>query len=99
MTPKNSYPQSHPQLLLNAPRLESHSVQKLFLSRDQTCPTCYLQVHPVPRMAVYRVVNGKLAEQWDFADNWGANVQAGLIDPDHMRSSLLRRAARDNSTD
>jgi predicted ester cyclase len=34
-----------------------------------------------PELAVYRIVNGKLAEQWDFADNWGANVQAGLIDP------------------
>jgi len=37
-----------------------------------------------PEMAVYRIVNGKLAEQWDFADNWGANIQAGLIDPDKM---------------
>jgi predicted ester cyclase len=37
-----------------------------------------------PEMAVYRIVNGKLAEQWDFADVWGANIQAGLIDPDKM---------------
>lgn len=37
-----------------------------------------------PELAVYRIVDGKLAEQWDFADNWGANVQAGLIDPDKM---------------
>ena len=37
-----------------------------------------------PELAVHRFVNGKVAEQWDFADNWGANVQAGLIDPDHM---------------
>ena len=37
-----------------------------------------------PEMAVYRIVNDKLAEQWDFADNWGANIQAGLIDPDKM---------------
>jgi len=37
-----------------------------------------------PEMAVYRILNGKIAEQWDFADNWGANIQAGLIDPDKM---------------
>ena len=37
-----------------------------------------------PELAVLRIVNGKVAEQWDFADNWGANVQAGLIDPDKM---------------
>lgn len=37
-----------------------------------------------PELAVHRLVNGKVAEQWDFADNWGANVQAGLIDPDNM---------------
>ena len=32
----NSYPQSHPQLLLNAPRFESYGVQKFFLSRTDT---------------------------------------------------------------
>ena len=37
-----------------------------------------------PELAVLRIVNGKVAEQWDFADNWGANVQAGLIDPDKV---------------
>ena len=37
-----------------------------------------------PELAVLRIVNGKGAEQWDFADNWGANIQAGLIDPDKM---------------
>ena len=37
-----------------------------------------------PELAVLRIVNGKVAEQWDFADNWGANIQAGLIDPDKM---------------
>jgi hypothetical protein len=31
---ENSYPQSHPQLLLNFPRFESHGIKKLFLSRD-----------------------------------------------------------------
>ena len=37
-----------------------------------------------PELAVHRLVNGKVAEQWEFADNWGANIQAGLIDPDKM---------------
>jgi predicted ester cyclase len=37
-----------------------------------------------PELAVHRIVNGKVAEQWDFADIWGANVKAGLIDPDKM---------------
>jgi len=31
---KNSYPQSHPQLLLKASRFESRSIKKLFLRRD-----------------------------------------------------------------
>lgn len=38
----------------------------------------------IPSMAAHRLVNGRLAEQWEFFDSWGANVQAGLIDPDHM---------------
>lgn len=37
-----------------------------------------------PELAVHRLANGKVAEQWDFADNWGANIQAGVIDPDKM---------------
>jgi hypothetical protein len=31
---ENFYPQSHPQLLLNAPRFESHGIKKLFPCRD-----------------------------------------------------------------
>src|SRR5262252_8886128 len=31
---ENSYPQSHPQLLLNASRFESHGVEEFFLSSD-----------------------------------------------------------------
>jgi hypothetical protein len=37
-----------------------------------------------PELAVHRIVNGKIAEQLDFADMWGANIQAGVIDPDRM---------------
>jgi len=35
-------------------------------------------------LAVHRLFNGKLAEQWELEDNWGASIQAGLIDPDEM---------------
>jgi len=38
----------------------------------------------VPALAVHRLVNGRLAEQWEYSDNWLANIQAGLIDPDKM---------------
>src|SRR5215467_15141495 len=42
-----------------------------------------------PELSIPRVVNGKVAEQWDSADNWGANVQAGLIDPDRLSFPLV----------
>ena len=35
-------------------------------------------------LALHRLINGKLAEQWEYEDNWSANIQAGLIDPDKM---------------
>jgi len=38
----------------------------------------------MPDMAFLRLVNGKLAEQWELQDNWVVNIQAGLIDPDKM---------------
>ena len=41
-----------------------------------------------PELSIPRVVNGKVAEQWDSADNWGANVQAGLINPDKLSFPL-----------
>jgi len=42
----------------------------------------------MPEMAMYRVVDGKIAEQWDFADIWGAEIQLGLYDPDHWTESV-----------
>ena len=45
-----------------------------------------------PELAVHRLVNGRLAEQWDFSDNWGANIQAGLIDPTNWPASALCRS-------
>jgi predicted ester cyclase len=44
-----------------------------------------------PELAVHRLVNGMLAEQWDFTDSWGANIQAGLIDPTNWPASALCR--------
>jgi predicted ester cyclase len=44
-----------------------------------------------PELAVHRIVNGKIAEHWDFADNWGANIQAGLIDPSNWPASAICR--------
>jgi len=38
----------------------------------------------IPELAVHRLVNGRLAEQWELQDNWAVNLQAGLIDPDKM---------------
>lgn len=29
----------------------------------------------VPALAVHRLVNGRLAEQWEYSDNWLANIQ------------------------
>jgi predicted ester cyclase len=45
-----------------------------------------------PEMAVHRLVNGKIAEQWTFADNWGANIQGDLIDPSNWPASALCRS-------
>jgi predicted ester cyclase len=44
-----------------------------------------------PELAVHRLVNGKIAEQWDFTDSWGANIQAGLIDPSNWSASAVCR--------
>jgi predicted ester cyclase len=45
-----------------------------------------------PELAVHRLVNGMLAEQWDFSDGWGANIQAGLIDPSNWPASAICRS-------
>jgi predicted ester cyclase len=37
---------------------------------------------------IFRVANGKLAEQWDLYDSWDLNYQLGLFDPDHWRESV-----------
>ena len=42
-----------------------------------------------PELAVHRLVNGKVAEQWDFTDSWGANIQADLIDPSNWPASAI----------
>jgi len=45
-----------------------------------------------PEMSMHRLVNGKIAEQWTFADNWGANIQGDLIDPSNWPASALCRS-------
>ena len=45
-----------------------------------------------PELAVHRLVNGKVAEQWDFTDSWGANIQADLINPSNWPASALCRS-------
>jgi predicted ester cyclase len=44
-----------------------------------------------PELAVHRLVNGKVAEQWDFTDSWGANIQGDLINPSNWSASALCR--------
>jgi len=45
-----------------------------------------------PELAVHRLVDGKVAEQWDFSDSWGANIQGDLINPSDWSASALCRA-------
>jgi predicted ester cyclase len=47
-----------------------------------------------PELAVHRIVDGRIAEQWDFSDGWGANIQAGLIDPSNWSASAICRAGQ-----
>jgi predicted ester cyclase len=35
---------------------------------------------------LWRIENGKVSEQWDIYDNWGAWMQLGFIDPDRVCS-------------
>jgi predicted ester cyclase len=37
---------------------------------------------------IFRVADGKLAEQWDIFDNWDLNAELGLFDPDHCPESV-----------
>jgi predicted ester cyclase len=39
-------------------------------------------------MVVFRVSDGKLAEQWAINNGWDASIQLGLFDPDHWRESV-----------
>ena len=48
----------------------------------------------MPEIEVFRIVNGKLAEQWDISDGWDANSQLGLFDPDHWPESVCGASKR-----
>jgi hypothetical protein len=39
-------------------------------------------------IVIFRVVDGKLAEQWLINDGWNAYMQLGLFDPDHWKESV-----------
>jgi hypothetical protein len=39
-------------------------------------------------MEIFRIVNGKIAEQWLSQDVWGGVIQLGLFDPDHWKESI-----------
>ncbi len=39
-------------------------------------------------MVIFRVADGKLAEQWAINDGWDASIQLGLFDPDHWKESV-----------
>jgi len=47
-----------------------------------------------PEIEIFRVSNGKLAEQWDISDGWDVNAQAGLFDPDRWPESVCETAQR-----
>jgi hypothetical protein len=40
----------------------------------------------MPEIEIFRVANGKIG--WDVLDNWDANAQLGLFDPDHWPESV-----------
>lgn len=42
----------------------------------------------LPEIEIFRVANGKLAEQWEVLDSWDANAQLGLFDPDRWPESV-----------
>jgi predicted ester cyclase len=37
---------------------------------------------------IFRVADGKLAEEWAINDGWDASIQLGLFDPDHWKESV-----------
>jgi predicted SnoaL-like aldol condensation-catalyzing enzyme len=48
----------------------------------------------IVEMEVFRVANGKLAEQWDLPDIWNGNMQLGMYDPDHWIESICGGAKK-----
>lgn len=43
---------------------------------------------------VFRIADGKLAEEWALNDGWDVNLQLGLFDPDHWRESVCGTEAK-----
>lgn len=43
---------------------------------------------------VFRIADGRLAEEWALNDGWDVSSQLGLFDPDHWRESVCGTEAK-----
>jgi predicted ester cyclase len=48
----------------------------------------------ISEMELFRVANGRLAEQWVYTDIWNGNMQLGMYDPDHWVESICGGAKK-----
>jgi predicted ester cyclase len=48
----------------------------------------------MPEIEIFRISNGRLAEQWDMNDGWNTNRQLGLFDPDNWPQSVCGPAQK-----
>jgi hypothetical protein len=60
--------------------------------RAPAIPNRGLAVQNLKEMEIFRVADGKLAEQWDLWDDWDNFAKLGLFDPDHWDQANAARA-------
>ena len=48
----------------------------------------------MPEAGIYRIVDGKIAEQWNLSDIWNAEIQLGMFDPDRWPESVCGKSKR-----